>query len=123
MPKIVAYFKNMHDAKKTVHALEKEGFHGAYLDAHDMFEAEFTSESLNGETISSPSLSKHLYKKITSSHGRTRKSLIYSTLPILTDNPEDIKSHISTRLIINADDDNEEQILEIIKKSGGNIPR
>jgi len=63
MSRIIAYFKNMHDAKKTIHALEKQGFHGAYLDAHDMFETEFTSEPLYGDTIPSPTLSKHIYKK------------------------------------------------------------
>jgi len=60
-------------------------------------------------------------KKITASQGRVRRSLINSTLPIITDNPEDIKSHINTRLIINADDNNKSQILNIIKESGGNI--
>ncbi len=120
MPRINAYFENMHEAKKALKAMMEAGFSKVYLDMSGAYDYEYSVEIAGDATDVSC-----LPPLVTRSGGGMLKPNSSSLVDAATAvsglaHTGDSRS-VCTKLIAAVEDDKKEAATDIIKENGGRI--
>ena len=121
MPEFHAYFENMSEAGKTLKTLKNMGFVNAHLDMAGAFDCEFSDETSTPDTQSALSLSALIMRNGESLYDTKKTPLIEANSADGSAGPVETGRAISTRLCINVQETDVENVCSIIKKNGGRI--